>query len=295
MKNRPFLKKLSVMLIVLLVAGRTSATSLRVPETPVDWPAFMQQHDMVFDDLPRDWTEAPHFGNAMVGSMLYRADNTVRLQVFRADVHDHRDDSHGWTAYSRPRLVIGYFSLHPIGQLTGCNWRKDLWNAELTGAITTDRGEIRIRHFVHAEDMAITTELIPSAGEADCRWTWHPAPARTTRGGYPTDEAGIEHFAKGYGEHYARSLKVYVPNPEGRQEERGEISVWSQDFLVGGQYATAWCERVEGQTRTHIASIAHSYPESTAARIAVSDVRRFAEADRSQWVEIGRASCRERV
>ncbi len=288
MKNRPSLKKLSVMLIVLLVAGRTSATNLRAPETSVDWPAFMQQHDMVFDDLPRDWTEAPHFGNAMVGSMLYRAGNTIRLQIFRADVHDHRDDCYGWTAYSRPRLMIGYFSLHPIGQLAGCNWRKNLWNAELTGAITTDRGEIRIRHFVHAEDMAIATELTPSAGEADCRWTWHPAPARTTRGGYPTDEAGIEYFAKRYGEHYAQSLKVYVPNPEGRQEERGDVSVWAQDFLVAGQYATAWCERIEGQTRTHIASIAHSYPESTAARIAVSDVRRLAEADRSQWVEAHR-------
>ena len=107
-----------------------------------DWPAFMRQHAMNFDKLPQSWTEAPHFGNAMLGSMLYQDGNTLKLQVFRADVHDHRDDTWGWTAYSRPRFQLGHFSLHTSGKLTGCAWRKDLWNAELTGTITTDRGEI---------------------------------------------------------------------------------------------------------------------------------------------------------
>jgi hypothetical protein len=54
----------------------------------------------------------------MVGSMLYQADDTNRLQVFRADVHDHRDSTYGWTAYSRPRLQIGRFALHTVGKLT---------------------------------------------------------------------------------------------------------------------------------------------------------------------------------
>ena len=130
---------------------------------------------MHFDKLPRKWTEAPHFGNAAIGSMLYQDGNTIKLQVFRNDVHDHRDDTWGWPAYSRARLRIGHFSLEPVGKLTGCQWRKDLWNAELTGTITTDQGEIRIRHFTHAMDMAIVTELTPSAGEQGCRWTWHPA------------------------------------------------------------------------------------------------------------------------
>ena len=139
----------------------------------MDWPAFMRQHDMVFDHLPRNWTEAPHFGNAMVGSMLYQDGNAIELEVFRADVHDHRDDTWGWTAYSRPRLQIGHFSLEPIGRLTGCAWRTDLWNAELTGTISTDRGAIGIRHYTHAVDMAIVTELTPTAGERAFRWTWH--------------------------------------------------------------------------------------------------------------------------
>jgi len=288
MKNQFVYRVLGASVALFLLGGNTVGEDSGVGEEPIDWPAFMLKHDMTFDKLPRSWREAPHFGNAMIGSMLYQADDTIRLQVFRADVHDHRDETYGWTAYSRPRLMIGHFSLHPVGTLTGCNWRKDLWNAELTGTITTDKGEIRIRHFTHAEDMAIVTELTPSAGEKGGTWSWHPAPAKTTRGGYPTTQAGIQDFANRYGKHYAGTLKVFKANPPGRQEERGDVSVWVQDFLVGGQYATAWGERVEKTTRTHIISIAHSYPESTAAETAVSDVKRFLKLDSTSWTRAHR-------
>ncbi len=251
----------------------------------VDWPSFMQAHDMTFKTLPQNWTEAPHFGNAMVGSMLYQADETLRLQIFRADVHDHRDETYGWTAYSRPRLQIGHFSLHTVGKLTGCSWRKDLWQAELTGTITTDQGEIQIRHFTHADDMAIVTELTPSIDEAGCHWTWHPKTARTTRGGYPTNEAGIERFARSYGTHYTDTLKVFKANPPGRQAQRGPVSVWVQGFLAGGQYATAWQEQVDRGGRTLMVSIAHTHPESTAADTAVADVTRCLSQDRSAFVD----------
>lgn len=271
------------------VAAANPAVSDRVlKQTKIDWPTFMRQQDMTFDKLPGGWTEAPHFGNAMIGSMLYQVDDSIRLQVFRADVQDHRDHTWGWTAYSRPRLQIGYFSLHPVGKLTGCKWRKDLWNAELTGTVTTDRGEIRIRHLTHAEDMAIITELTPTAGEQECRWTWHPAEARTTRPGYPTTEAGIAKFANAYGSNYAAMLQVYQANPVGRLEQNDGISVWIQDLLAGGQYATAWGEQLRGDTRTHIASIVNSYPESTAAHTAAADVARFSNLDRTIWVQAHR-------
>ncbi|MCP4451617.1 MAG: hypothetical protein GY809_09165, partial [Planctomycetes bacterium] len=223
MKNRKI--GLACAVVLVSVCHAAVAQPGGVPQK-INWPSFMQAHDMTFKTLPQNWTEAPHFGNAMVGSMLYQADETLRLQIFRADVHDHRDETYGWTAYSRPRLQIGHFSLHTVGKLTGCSWRKDLWQAELTGTITTDQGEIQIRHFTHADDMAIVTELMPSIGEAGCHWTWHPKVARTTRGGYPTDEAGIERFARSYGTHYTDTLKVFKANPPGRQAQRGPVSVW---------------------------------------------------------------------
>ena len=288
MKNERIFQALKVALMLFLWPGVTMAADSGLAQEKIDWAVFMQQHDMTFDKLPQNWTQAPHFGNAMIGSMLYQAGDTIRLQVFRADVHDHRDDTYGWTAYSRARLRIGYFSFHPVGKLTGCTWRKDLFNAELTGTIKTDKGEIRIRHFTHAVDMAIVTELAPSAGEKKCSWTWHPVEAKTTRGGYPTNEAGIQKFAKRYGKHYAKTLKLFKPNPAGRQEEKGNVAVWIQDLLAGGQYATAWSERFQKETRTHIVSIANSYPESTAAQTAVSDVKRFVELDRTNWIKAHR-------
>ena len=254
-------------------AGSVSTSEAIAPaQSAVDWPAFMAKQDMHFTKLPGSWKEAPHFGNASVGSMLYLEDKTgtaLRLQIFRSDVQDHRDDSYGWAAYSRPRLGIGHFDLHTTGKITGCDWRKDLWNAELIGTITTDKGEIKIRHFAHAEDDAIVTELTPSAGEKDCNWTWHPLPAKTTRAGGPA------------------KLAQY-PNPEGRLEKRGETSVWIQDFLAGGQYATAWAERENKGMRTHIVTIAHSHPAATAADKAVADIGRFLKTDTKRWSEAHR-------
>jgi hypothetical protein len=66
---------------------------------PVDWPRFLAPHGMRFAALPLRWEEAPHFGNGMIGSMLYTRGGRLCLEVFRGDVRDHRDERHGWTAY----------------------------------------------------------------------------------------------------------------------------------------------------------------------------------------------------
>lgn len=277
----------TTLLLCLFTHGATPADSDWAQEQ-INWPSFMRQHDMIFDKLPGSWKEAPHFGNAMVGSMLYQVDNTLRLQVFRADIQDHRDDSYGWPAYSRPRLLIGHFSLHPVGKLIGCRWRKDLWNAEVTGTIQTDRGQIEIRHFTHAHDMAIVTELVPTAGEQGCHWTWHPAEARTTRPGYPRKESEIAAFAQRYGSHYNKTLKVFQANPAGRQETQNGVSVWIQDLLAGGQYATAWFEQIHGDTRSLLVTIANSYPEPDAADTAVSDVSGFRKRNTKNWIQAHR-------
>ena len=246
---------------ISLFGSNALAGQPRFARRQVDWPTFMRQHEMVFDKLPTGWRDSPYFGNAMIGSMFYQADNAIELDVFRGDVQDHRTNQYGWTAYSRPRLMIGHFLLHPVGKLVGCKWRVDIWNAEMTGTITTDKGEIRIHHFVHADDMAIVTELTPSAGEQGCSWTWHPAPAETTRPG-----------------------RVRDPNPEGRREDRGDVAEWVQDLRFGGQYATAWSEESKDNTRTLLVSIANSYPESTAAATALADVERFRKLDKGGWI-----------
>lgn len=254
----------------------------------IKWSEFLAQHDMPFDKLPTKWQEAPHFGNAAIGSMLYQVDSTIRLQIFRADVHDHNDDTYGWPAYSRPHYAIGHFSLHPVGKITGCTMKKVLWNAELNGTIKTDKGEIQIRHFTHAEDMAIVTELTPTIGEQNFFWTWHPAPAKSSRGTPPRNKTEAETYAKKYGSHYSKTLNFIQPNPDGRQETKENVSLWIQDLQAGGQYATAWSEKIDKTTRTHIATIANSYPEITAANIAVTDLTRFLNRNSNTWLQTHR-------
>lgn len=244
--------RLLLFVLLLLAGAGARAAQPHGLQEKIDWPAFMARHDMVWERLPTRWTEAPHFGNAMLGSMLYRSGNAIRLQVFRADVHDHRDNSFGWTACSRPRFMIGWFELEPVGKIQAGSWRTDLWNAELTGTIQTDHGEIRLRHFVHADEMAIVTELWAAPGEAACRWTWHPLKAESTRPGYPRKPEEIEAFAKKYGDVYRQGLKLGQPNPEGRQESEGPVNVWVQDLLCGGQYATAWADVIRGMERSRM-------------------------------------------
>ncbi|MHC4884255.1 MAG: glycosyl hydrolase family 95 catalytic domain-containing protein [Planctomycetota bacterium] len=255
----------------------------------INWPEFIRKHNIYINSLPTSWKDAPHFGNAMVGSMWYMRDDKLTMEVFRADVRDHRDESYGWTAYRAPHLRVGYFTLETVGTPTACNWCKDLWDAELTGTITTDKGEISIRHLTHSEDMVIITELTPSEGEKELRWTWHPVEAKTTRGGYPTDDESQERFAKRYGQHYAESIKPSEDNPAGRLQADSAVTVWIQDLLAGGQYATAWSQEEAGPTHTHIVSITKSYPETTAAREAVSNVNSCLKSHRNTWIEHHRA------
>ncbi len=288
MKNNFIVLGLGMAIMSCLFGCQTKDIGSDLGIDKINWPTFMQQHDMVFDTLPSRWQEAPHFGNASIGSMLYQADSTLRLQVFRADVHDHNDDTYGWPAYSRPHFKIGYFSLHTVGQLTGCNWKKDLWNAELTGTITTDHGEIQIRHLTHAEDMAIVTELTPSEGEQGFYWTWHPEEARSSRGKMPENVSDIKEYAKKYGSHYAKTLKLIKPNRKGNLKVKEDVSVWIQDLTAGGQYATAWTERKIDNTRSHIVSIANSYPTSIAAESAVKDVNRFKKLNIERWTKTHR-------
>ena len=189
-----------------------------------------------------------------------------------------------------PALQIGHFSLHPVGKLTGCKWRKDLWNAELTGTITTDKGEIRIRHFTHAVDMAIVTELTPTAGEQGCQLDLASAPRQGRRGGgYPTNESGHRRFAKQLRQPL-RGDAEGLPSPIRRDgwKTTAEFPYGCRTFWPADSMRPPGASRSADETRTLIVSIANSYPESTAAGRRLRMSRRFLKLDRSRWVETHR-------
>lgn len=202
--------------------------------------------------------------------------NALRLQVFRVDVQDHRDNTQGWSAYSRPRLMIGSFYLTFDDKITGCDWRLNLHDATLRGVIHTAGGDVDIEHYVHARDMVMQTR-IDNRGLSGPRakWTWEPEKAATTRPGYPRTPAEREAFIAKYGEVYRDTLEPFESNPEVRIERwsRGEVSI--QDLLVGGQYAVAWCDRPYGNSaQDFIVSIEKTFPEREAAEGAKANIQK---------------------
>lgn len=74
--------------------------------------------------------------------------------------------------YNTNRLPIGYFMLTTVGKIRGGTMHLDLWNAEASGVIETDKGSIRWQSIVHAGQMALITVLEQSEGERDCHWEW---------------------------------------------------------------------------------------------------------------------------
>jgi hypothetical protein len=237
------LTSLDGMAAAIVCPANASPVSTAIAEE-IDWPAFMARHDLLWSGrLPATYGERPFTGNGLVGVMLYQKETELRLHLGRVDVQDHRkNETDGWSAYSRPRFLIGEFGLQPAGAISGGTIRQDLWNAEVRGEIVTDKGTIAFTQFVPTEEMAVVVILKPDKGETGCAWRWHPGEAKTTREGFPTNTAGIKAFAQMYGDYYEKTLKPYVPNPPVRLAVEGDIQVSIQDLLVGGGYAVAWKE-----------------------------------------------------
>ena len=255
--------------ILALAAATTLASDdSTLLNVHIDWPNFLARHDLVWNKMPGSWRDAAFLGNGRLALSVQQepGKNAIRFAVDRTDVYDRRDDSWGWTAYSRPRYHVGDFLLEPEGKLTGCQMRLDLYNAELRGVFTTDKGQIKFRAFVHATDPVFIIGLEPDNDEQACQWRFMPFAARTTR-----DNGGVknEAEAKKYEERYGHKVKVWVPNPEPRIENEEGVHLCVQELLAGGGYTTAWRELVDDQgKRTLYISIAMSHPELTSPRQA---------------------------
>jgi len=243
----------------------------------IDWPSFLGRHDLVWEHMPQRWLDAPFLGNGMLGTMVRQTgDRTVRWDVGRGDVQDHRLP--GGRVRRRGemldtcRLPIGFFDLKTVGEITGGTMRLDLWNAEATGVIKTGKGSIGWRSIVHAERTAILVEIDPSGGESACRWEWNALPAvspRWTRNRTPDD---------------------YEVNPPPTQSREGEVCFCTQPLLAGGETVTAWHigSREQGMSVLTV-GVAHSFPGNTAASEAVHAVNSAVETPMAELVETHRA------
>lgn len=166
-------------------------------------------------------------------------------------VHDHRTDDA--SIYGRGRLLIGYFLLHPVGEIKSGDLRLDLWNAETTGCIRTTRGEIKLRACVTSESPYILVEAEATAGEKEFTWKFYPENTDSPR--------QLNAIRKGNKNHLK---KDYVSNPAPQLSARNGLNLCWQPLLACGGTATAWKEIRKENTSTLIVSNAHSFPGTEA-------------------------------
>ncbi len=243
---------------------------LTLLQETVQWEAFLANHDMVWDTMPRAWYEGPVLGNGMLGAMLYQDGPTqmLRMELGRSDAIDHRDRSHGPTAFSKPRLPIGHFCFVFPEPITHCQMRLDLWNAELRGSIGSAAGEIQFRLFVHSQKDLIVCHWEASGSLIPVDWVWIPQEAKSPR------QLWGEKYQQG-----KRRLEGYVSNPPPVISERDGVRFCKQTLLAGGETVTAWKQTRSGGTGVLTASVAHSWPAMDAGSVAEGILRAAAGQD----------------
>ncbi|NUR02339.1 MAG: Tat pathway signal sequence domain protein [Streptomyces sp.] len=204
------------------------------------WAGFLRGQDLVWHRLPALWYEGPFLGDGRLGSMVYREPdaNSIRFTVQHGEVQDHRPEfGSGW---GTARLPVGHLALDPAGTITSVDWRLSLWNAELTGTVTTDKGTLTLSALIHD---GILAARVTADGEEQVRWTFHPEEAISPRRIQEAPPAG------------------YVANPPWIARTTGDVEQVLQPLAGGGQTATA--HRRFGDTL--LLSVAHSHPSDTRA------------------------------
>ncbi len=231
----------------------------------VNWQAFLSQHDLIWDRLPNRWEVAPFSGNGNVGFLFYQAGdaekNVISVHVGRHDYYDHRLPHEGkemlWIY--RSRLPLGHFKLTSRGAVESADLRLSLWNAELTGVITTVRGSYRIHGLTHSERDVLLFETDAQDGES-VEITWHPdqpiAPVKQTldAGGGPKGASWD-----------AMREAPYPPAPAPIFSQENGMQFCRQPLFGGrGETTTGWKVTGEGSGRQQLtASVHHSFPEHT--------------------------------
>jgi len=217
----------------------------------VDWPVYIARHDLIWDALPTSFDYGAFLGNGMLGSTIYQdGPNRLRWEMGRSDVTEHRRDN--------ARLPIGGMVLTTSGKIEDSKMRTNLWNAEVTGTITTDKGTITFRSFIHTDEMVMITDIDPTDGEKNATFSWEARPC-------------IDH----------RNVKRFKdpPNPSSSTDTINGIAVCTQRRFAGGEFATAWKETSREKKRRLIISIADSFPGNTATQEAVTTVEKTLSAD----------------
>ncbi|KEQ25900.1 glycosyl hydrolase family 95 catalytic domain-containing protein [Paenibacillus tyrfis] len=238
----------------------------------LNWEQFMADNDMEWVVKPVSWDEGAFIGNGLIGAMIYGEENAKKRNVLRfvagrTDVTATRTDRPGF----RPRVPVGELDLELEGMIYHpTSMRLDLWNAELRAVLTTTRGEVRVRAFVHSEAEVMAVELETTEGEEGARLAW-----------YANSEVDpVLKYADGI------NTNQYIPEEEVDKTTGKDGMFFSiQRFAPDEGCVAAWKEMraSEGRRRIWYVSIANGHDEKAKEQAAAS-VRNASESDFGTWV-----------
>jgi len=181
----------------------------------VDWPTYMARHDLIWNQIPERWENAPFVGNGLLGSTIFTEDDgLLAWHMGRRDV-----------IYRENRIAIGDLVLKTVGKPQAINMRMDLWNAEIVGDLKTSAGEIHFRSLIPSTAQVQVIEITPNAGEQGCQWEWRPGEA-----------VGSAILMK------RQPIPEDQKNPAPVMSQTDGINLCVQKFNTGGSDATAWTE-----------------------------------------------------
>ena len=281
--------RLVITFFLLAPFSASAANAYAPPSMEIDWPAFLAKQDPIWKQLPKEFDESAQVGNGLAGLSVYRqgGENVLRFDVGRSDVADNRPPESSLPQHGRCRLPIGHFKLHPVGTITGGTLRIDLWNAEVKGEVTTDKGTIKFRALAHATEYddpfeffaiqqfnpgrrqpVMFVDFETTGEEKDFRWEWTAEKSAST----------------------SKPPQDYQPNPPAVLAQEKGVKTSEQPLLVGGAYATAWKQKpVTGDRRRMFISAAISPRPNVALRDAIDAVNRAATGNLDAFVASHRA------
>lgn len=258
------LLKVALLLSIIFVFGENSyCQAIR----NINWPLYMAQHDLIWEELPLQWNEGAFVGNGQLGMMIYvsLADNRIEFHLGRQDVTDHRKaptkksslgEPNADVYYDYPRLDIGRMALIPTGNIISGTFRQNLWNAQVTGTIVTDKGVLSFKTYTPHDLMVNIIEVI-STEKTPYNWNFmagNPSSPRALV--FPTRKESLE----------------YVTNPIPIISNNGAINLCVQPLLAGGDYATAWTEKKTkvNQSSTLYITTANEVPDSNVSALVAT-------------------------
>lgn len=225
----------------------------KVTTLDINWDTFLGQHDLVWNKITPDYYAGAIMGNGLLGNSIYKEGDSYKFHIGRVDVTEGRmpaDKTQYRNLYHGARLPIGYFLMKPVGTVLTENMRLCLWDATTTGAITTDKGKISFKSYVHATKDIIILETNTEGEETNFEWDWNALKAISPRYVFGSKDAPQEYLDN--------------PNPDVKIYTDGKYNLSIQNLKGGKTYVVAWLETKKDNLRQIIITISQEDTEQLA-------------------------------